>query len=44
MVWLVVLMMMMWMARLGVVTALEPKELILYWTRFLIYTLFAKSL
>ena len=44
MVWLVVLVMIMWVARLGVVIVLEPKELILCWTQFPTRTLFAKSL
>jgi len=36
--------MMMWMAGLGVVTALELKEPILHWTQFLACTPFVKSL
>jgi len=36
--------MMMQVAVLGVVTVLEPKELILYWTQFPTCTPFMKSL
>ena len=44
MVWLVVMMMIMQVVGLGVVTVLELKELILYWTQFLTCILFTKSL
>jgi len=44
MVWLVVLVIMMWVAGLGMVIVLEPKGLILRWTQFPTHILFAKSL